>query len=198
MKSIQTMYLCVCMFAEVVCIPVCACTHTYTHESIHTSLFRIVIIELHMCTAKCSVRGSETWADWLSKGSISNALFGLGCGTKISMDSWVWTNDLSFCNSELFNCMRWICESQKPAVPRDYWSTESLGWADRVPGLSWQGAWVELTGCLGWVDRVPGLSWQGSWVELPELWPLSYSYQTTDSFLVACSISAIVSIFVSS
>lgn len=56
MKSIQTMYLCVCMFAKVVCMPVCACTHTYTYESIHTSLFRIVIIELHMCTAKCSVR----------------------------------------------------------------------------------------------------------------------------------------------
>ena len=43
-----------CMFAEVVCIPMCACT--LTSESLHTSSFRIVIIELHMCTTRCSVR----------------------------------------------------------------------------------------------------------------------------------------------
>ena len=94
------------------CIHTRVCMHTHVHlstESLLTSLFRI---ELYMCTTRCSVRLVKH-EPIVSQRIQFEILFSV---TKVSMDSWVWTNDPSVCNSIVRDKFE---EHEKPAVPRE-------------------------------------------------------------------------------
>ena len=86
----------------------CACTHTYTYESIHTSLFRIVIIELHMSTARCSVQV-------VKHEPIDSQRVQFQMLFSVAVQKSLWTVEFEQMTQDFV-----ICESQKPAVPRDY------------------------------------------------------------------------------